>query len=56
DEFRRWFIDRLRVRRGLPAKGAVMAGYDLEAVLDKLADVVRASLDLDYIYKLMGLG
>ncbi|MBF0551715.1 MAG: hypothetical protein HQK60_14430 [Deltaproteobacteria bacterium] len=56
DEFRRWFIDRLRVHRGLPARAAVMSGYDLEAALDKPADIVRAGLDLDYIYRLIWLG
>ncbi|MCJ7782664.1 MAG: cobyric acid synthase, partial [Desulfobacterales bacterium] len=30
DEFRRWFIDRLRVRRNLTAMGKVCAIYDLE--------------------------
>jgi cobyric acid synthase CobQ len=55
DEFRRWFVDRLRVRRGLPAIGKVCAVYDLEPALDRLADVVRQSIDLDKVYRLMGL-
>ncbi|MEW6113339.1 MAG: cobyric acid synthase, partial [Thermodesulfobacteriota bacterium] len=53
DGFRRWFIDRLRVRRGLPALGKVVACYDLEPSFDKLADVVRGSLDMGFIYKLL---
>jgi len=55
DEFRRWFIDRLRVRRGLAAIGKVCARYDIEPAIDRLADAVRASLDMKKIYELMGL-
>ena len=55
DEFRRWFIDRLRERRGLAPVGTVVATYDLEPAFDRLADVVRESLDLDTLYRLMGL-
>jgi len=55
DEFRRWFIDRLRTRRGLPGKGQIMAKYDLEPAFDRLAEAVRRSLDMDVIYKIMGL-
>jgi adenosylcobyric acid synthase len=55
DAFRRWFLDRLRVRRGLPPVGEVVARYDIEPALDRLADVVRASLRMDAIYQLMGI-
>ena len=55
DLFRRWFIDRLRVRRGLPALGRVMANYTIEPALDQLAQIVRRSLKMDVIYRLMGL-
>jgi len=55
DEYRRWFIDRLRMRRGLPAIGQVCAVYDLEPAFDRLADVVRESIDLSSIYRIMGL-
>jgi cobyric acid synthase len=55
DEFRRWFIDRLRRRRGLSPIGYVCATYDLEPAFDRLADVVRRSLRLNEIYRLMGL-
>jgi len=54
DEFRRWFIDRLRQRRGLQPLGTVCATYDLEPALDRLADVVRQSLDMERIYRLLG--
>jgi cobyric acid synthase CobQ len=55
DEFRRWFIDRLRVRRGLPPLGRVSAVYDLEPAFERLADIVRRSLDMDTIYTIMGI-
>ena len=56
DPFRRWFLDRLRVRAGLPALGRIVARFDLEPALDRLADAVRASLDLGRIRALLGLG
>ncbi|OPY92915.1 MAG: Cobyric acid synthase [Syntrophaceae bacterium PtaU1.Bin231] len=55
DAFRRWFIDGLRRRKGLVAKGAVLWTYDLEPVFDRLAEVVRKSLRIGEIYRLMGL-
>ncbi len=55
DAFRRWFIDRLRLRKGLPAVGKVVATYDIEPALNRLADVVRESLRMDEIYRIMGL-
>ncbi len=55
DPFRRWFIDRLRVRRGLAPLGRVIARYDIEPALDRLAGVVRDSLNMKAIYRLMGL-
>ena len=55
DAFRRWFIDRLRARRGLVPLGGVSATYDIEPALDRLAEIVRTSLDIDAIYQRMGL-
>jgi cobyric acid synthase len=55
DEFRRWFVDRLRVRRGLIALGNTCAAYDLEPAFERLAEVVRKSLNVAEIYRLMGL-
>lgn len=55
DAFRRKFLDDLRVRKGLKALGAVQAVYDVEAALDHLAAVVRQSLDMHRIYKMIGL-
>jgi cobyric acid synthase len=55
DAFRRWFIDRLRVRRGLPPVGRVVACYDIHSTLDRLAAVVRRSLRMDEIHRLLRL-
>jgi len=55
DEFRRWLVDRLRVRRGLPALGKACASYDLDPAFERLAEVVRKSLDVAELYRLMGL-
>jgi len=55
DGFRRWFIDRLRTRRGLPPVGKILTAYDLEPAFDRLADVVRRSLRVEEIYRRMGL-
>jgi adenosylcobyric acid synthase len=55
DAFRRWFIDRLRVRRGLPPLDAIVGRYDIEPALDRLAEAVRSSVRIDEIYRIMGL-
>jgi cobyric acid synthase len=55
NEFRRWFVDRLRERKGLPVLGTVRASYDLEPAFDRLAEAVRRGLKMDEIYRLMGL-
>jgi cobyric acid synthase len=55
DAFRRWFIDRLRVRRGLPPIGRVVGLYDIEPALDRLAEAVRRALPVERIYRMMGL-
>ena len=53
DRFRRSFLDRLRTRKGLAPLRSVQVAYDLEAALDRLADVVRNSLDMERIYRLL---
>jgi len=55
DLFRRWFIDRLRTRRGLAPVGRVLAVYDLQNAFDRLAAVVREQIDLKQIYRLLKL-
>jgi len=54
DQFRRWFIDRVRAQKGLSPIGCVRARYDLEPALDRLADAVRNSVRMDEIYKMLG--
>lgn len=52
--FRRWWLNSLRARKGLPPRpGSVAPGLD--QALDRLADVVRESLDMGAVYRLMGL-
>ena len=53
DGLRRSFLDRLRLRKGLAPLGSVQVTYDLEAALDRLALVVRKSLDMERIYRLL---
>lgn len=54
DAFRRWWLNSLRARKGLaPVDRA--APYCLEPALDHLAEVVRASLDMERIRALLGL-
>ncbi|MFO7802119.1 MAG: cobyric acid synthase [Desulfovermiculus sp.] len=55
DEFRRWFIDRLRQSTGWQPLGAVQIRYDLEPALDRLADIVRQHLDVDRVKREIGL-
>ena len=55
DGFRRWFIDRLRERRGLAAVGRVVAPYNIEASFDRLAALVRERIDMKQIYRMLKL-
>jgi adenosylcobyric acid synthase len=55
DEFRRWFIDRLRKAAGLSPVGKIVAPYDLEGAFVRLADKVRSCVDMDFIYRLLRL-
>lgn len=55
DRFRRWFIDRVRERRGLPPLREIQATYDIEAMIQRLAEVVRKELDMPAIYRMAGL-
>jgi adenosylcobyric acid synthase len=55
DEFRRWFVDGLRRRRGLAPLVKIQSVYDVDAAIDRLADVVRESLPIEDIYMIMGL-
>lgn len=56
DGFRRWFVDRLRTASGMAPLGAAGVSYDVDRSLDELADLVRASIDIEKIYALMHRG
>ncbi|MCK4837452.1 MAG: cobyric acid synthase, partial [Desulfobulbaceae bacterium] len=55
DDFRRCFIDMARSSRNLQPLGKVVAPYDLEPAFDRLADIVRESMDIKKLYRLLGL-
>lgn len=55
DEYRRAFIDTIRRRKGLAMYQGTPTLYDLEPAFDRLADTVRAGLDMDCVYKLLNL-
>lgn len=55
DRFRRWFLDSVRERKGLLPAGRVLAPFDLEPALERLAENLREHLDWRGIYKLLGL-
>ncbi|EQA35340.1 cobyric acid synthase CobQ [Leptospira inadai serovar Lyme str. 10] len=55
DEFRRSFLDKIRVRKGMNALGGVTAKYELESSLERLAIGVRNSVNMNEIYGLIGL-
>ncbi len=55
DKFRRWFIDRLRLGKGLEPMNNICAVYNLEMAFDHLADVFRKTMDMKRIYELLGL-
>jgi cobyric acid synthase CobQ len=55
DDFRRKFIDMIRVERGMEPLGKVQATYDIDDAMNRLADHVRNNVDMKSIYKIMGL-
>lgn len=55
DEFRRWYIDKLRAQAGLQPIGSILAPYNLEIAFDRLADCVRENINMDDIYRLLKL-
>ncbi len=54
DEFRRWWLDRARMRKGLQPLQSVQAHYDIDAALNKLAQIVRENVDMKRIREWMG--
>jgi adenosylcobyric acid synthase len=52
--FRRWWLDRLRRRRGLPAMGTASKPPS-EGVYDRLADAVRPHVNLKALADILGI-
>ncbi|PKA14968.1 cobyric acid synthase [Leptospira haakeii] len=55
DEFRRSFLDKIRTRKGMKPLVKIQARYELETNLDRLAEEVRNSVNMNWIYKILGL-
>ena len=55
DAFRRAWLDHVRQDVGLKPQGRQLVRCDLEASLDRLADVVRQNVDMKAIYKRLEL-
>jgi adenosylcobyric acid synthase len=53
--FRQYILNRLREKKGLSFKKSQIYENIREKELDKLADIVRNSVDIEGIYKLMGI-
>lgn len=50
DLFRRWFIDQIRIKKGLAPLKTIQAQYSVEQGLNNLAEVLKNSLHLDRIF------
>ncbi len=55
DEFRRFWLDRARKRKGLQPLRQVQACYDIDASLDRLAWIIRQNIDMRAIYRILGI-
>ncbi|SMF35655.1 cobyric acid synthase [Desulfovibrio gilichinskyi] len=55
DEFRRWFIDSLREKKGLPKLETIQTTFGMEDALDRLAKVVRENVDMQAVYNALGM-
>ena len=54
DSFRRWLLNQVRIQKGLEPIETITV-FNLDGEIDFLADVVRNHLNIDKIYKIMGL-
>lgn len=55
DAFRRAFLDMVRTSLGKTPQGRILATWNLDASLDKLAATVREHVDMTTIYRILGL-
>jgi len=53
--FREYLLNKIRSRKGLVTKKSQKYENLREIELDRLADIVRSSLDMEQIYKIMGI-
>jgi len=53
DEFRRWFIDSLRKEKGINPLKKIIAHYDIEKTLDRLAQVMRENMNINKVIELI---
>lgn len=56
DQFRRKYLDQIRIRKGKTPLVDVQVSYNLEKSLDRLAQNVRRSLNMNLIYRKLGFG
>lgn len=54
-EFREHLVNTLRIKKAMKPKKSKVYESLREVEIDKLADIVRDSLDMDSIYKIMGI-
>ncbi len=54
-DFREYILNKIRVRKAMKTKKAEIYENLREKELDKLADIVRENLDINSIYKAMGM-
>jgi len=55
DQFRRWFINNIRRRKGYDNYTGSGYSYNLEPAFDRLADSVREGMDMAKVYQLLGI-
>ncbi len=55
DRFRRRWLDQLRIAKGWSPKGGVTARYGVEEALNRLADHVRSRIDIERLYRKLGV-
>lgn len=55
DAFRRRFLDMVRTSLGKKPQGRILATWDIDTSLDKLAATVREHVDMKTIYRMLGL-
>ncbi|WP_035244374.1 cobyric acid synthase [Desulfonatronovibrio hydrogenovorans] len=55
DEFRRFWLDRIRKRKGLKPLERIQVHYQIDVCLDRLASIVEENMDLHQIYRILGI-